>query len=49
MKYYIKYRLLTGLSQPEFYQEFSDIETRWQWYRTICGAGYELIEFGTRN
>ena len=49
MIYYIKYRMITGLGQREFYDEFSTIESRWQWYQTICGAGYELIEFGQRS
>lgn len=48
MKYYIKYKLITGLGSSEFCEWFSDIEERYRHYLRVIGAGYEVTEFGRR-
>jgi len=49
MKYYLKYTLETGLGAPEFYERFNTITERYQRYRMIVGAGYQVLEFGVKN
>lgn len=49
MIYYIRYKLITGLGQPEFCESFGTISERYECYRRILGAGYKLIEFGQRS
>lgn len=49
MKYYLKYRLITGLGQREFEETFNTIAERYQHYRLIVGAGYAVVGFGQRG
>lgn len=49
MIYYIKYRLITGLGQPEHEETFDTIAERYQCFLRVSGAGYEITEFGQRG
>jgi hypothetical protein len=46
MKYWIKYRQITGLGQPVFKEWFPTLDARVSAYHRIMGAGYKILGFG---
>jgi len=49
MKYFIRYKLETGLGAPEFYEAFDTKEERNGRIREIMSAGWRELSFGVKN
>jgi hypothetical protein len=48
-KYFIRYKLETGLGTPEFYEAFDTIAERNRRIREIMASGWRELRFGIKN
>jgi len=48
-KFYLKYKLETGLSSRIICENFQTIEERYQRYRVLIAGGNRIVGFGVKN